>query len=254
MKTDPDLIRLLEQLIANAWPAHIQQTFGQWRLRATFGVTKRANSVFAIGPIPNYPDWMERVEQFYEQHAIEPCYHVSDASPRELDRVLETRGYHKIFECSIMIAKCSGVIERVAHDPRFTIQFSPEADDNWITQLIDLEQYSKERHHAYSHIFSAIRCTKAFVRICENGEVVGIGTIVVEQGWAGLSNIVVAPNYRRKGIAVQLLRSLSVWALENGAEQFYLQVINENEAAVQLYHKLGFNVVSHLHYRIHPRR
>lgn len=252
MESDVRLTALLEELAANAWPAHEQQTLGKWRLRATFGTTKRANSVFAVGPFPACDDWMTVVEDFYQRRSLPACFCVSDASPAELDGMLAARGYEKVDECFVMTAKMSHCIERVDFDSRFTCRFAGEADDEWIRDFIRFEHFSPERHRAYTHIFSAIRPEKAFARICENGETVGLGTVVVERGWACLCNIVVAPAHRRRGIGVQLVGSLAGWARDHGASGLYLQVVKENAAAVSIYKKLGFVPVSGHHYRIRP--
>jgi N-acetylglutamate synthase len=252
VETDVRMIHLLEELAANAWPAHVQQTLGKWRLRATFGITKRANSVFTVGPFPDHDEWIKVVEDFYQQRSIPACFYISDVSPVELDGMLEALGYGKVDECYMMAAKSSDCIERVDHDSRFTCRFASEADDEWIRDFIRFENFAPERHHGYAHIFSAIRPEKTFARICENGETVGLGTVVVERGWACLSNIVVAPAHRRRGIGVQLVGSLAGWARANGANGLYLQVVKENLAAVNVYTKLGFVPVSGHHYRIRP--
>ncbi len=56
MGTDVRIVALIEELAANAWPAYTQQSYGAWKLRATFGTTKRANSVFTVGPMPEDAD------------------------------------------------------------------------------------------------------------------------------------------------------------------------------------------------------
>jgi len=65
----PDLYRFLDELAANAWPAQVQQAFGGWRLRATNGLTRRANSVLTAAPTPDHPEWLSYIEDFYERSA-----------------------------------------------------------------------------------------------------------------------------------------------------------------------------------------
>lgn len=243
-------VQNLEELAANSWPAHIQHTLGQWRLRATFGVTKRANSVYTVGTFPKKDHWLEIVEQFYRILSIPTCFHMNEASPPELDSFLELKGYQKIFECSIMTANCDDVMERVV-DQGLDIRFEYEVTKDWLIDFLRLEGFSEEGLDAYEHIFSAIRSFKAFARITDgHGETIGMGTLVVEREWGGLSNIVISPAYRRKGIAAQLIKLLTQKAAQQGARNMYLQVINENTAAVTLYNKLGFTAFSQHHYRI----
>lgn len=47
-----DDIHKIERLAAASWPAYFQKSIGQWLLRANFGVTKRANSVWTSADMP----------------------------------------------------------------------------------------------------------------------------------------------------------------------------------------------------------
>ncbi len=57
-----------------------------------------------------------------------------------------------------------------------------------------------------------------------------------------LENIVVSPQARRKGIAGLLLKSLLQCAQQEGGREMFLEVRESNQAARQLYEKVGFNV------------
>ncbi|MGC5326373.1 GNAT family N-acetyltransferase [Brevibacillus sp. SYSU BS000544] len=250
MQVDREQVLLLEDLCVKAWPALEQVPLDAWTMRATYGITKRANSVYAIGPFPHNMDWMRRIEEFYHSRKIPASYYVSDSSPEELDGILESQGYEKVFECFIMTADATEVSSRIEKDNRFTFVFAEEADEQWIRDFIQLEDFPSVRIPAYQHIFSAIEAAKSFVRICEKGETIGLGTVVVDQGWAILSNIIVSPTHRRKGVGLQLVCALTDWAAEKGATNLALQVIQNNTAAVNLYRQIGFSPVSKHHYRV----
>ena len=250
MEKDKKLVRFIEELAANSWPSYIQQTLGEWRLRANMDVTKRANSVYTGGAIPEYGDWLEFVEEFYRLRSLLPCFHISEASPAELDGILHSSGYHKIFECYTMVASCAEVLAAPAQSDQFTTEFAAEASSEWIHDFIRLEGYSPARYAGYVHIFSAIGPKKSFVSLRDNGKLIALGTVVAERGWAGLSNIVVDAEQRGKGAATALLRSLVNWALSSGADNLYLQVVKDNVPGLSLYRKHGFSPLSEHHYRL----
>ena len=250
MEKDNKLVRFIEELAANSWPSYIQQTLGEWRLRANMDVTKRANSVYTGGVIPEYEGWMEVVQDFYRRRSLLPCFHISEASPAELDGILHSSGYHKIFECYTMIASCAEVLAHPAQFDQFTTEFTAEASSEWIHDFIRLEGYSPARYAGYVHIFSAIGPQKSFVSLRNNGKLIALATVVVERGWAGLSNIVVDAEHRGKGAATALLSSLVNWSLSSGADQLYLQVVKDNLPALSLYQKHGFSPLSEHHYRL----
>lgn len=57
-----------------------------------------------------------------------------------------------------------------------------------------------------------------------------------------ICNICVAPEYRRRGYASELLKRVSEFAAEEGCERCELEVNVSNEPAVGLYKKCGYGV------------
>ena len=62
-------------------------------------------------------------------------------------------------------------------------------------------------------------------------------------GEADMMNIAVAPNYRRQGIAGELVNRLVEALSADGNHSLALEVRESNQAAISLYHKLGFTQV-----------
>ncbi|GGH37151.1 GNAT family N-acetyltransferase [Paenibacillus segetis] len=246
-----ELYRSLEHLAANAWPPREQADLGNWRLRAHEGVTRRGNSVLTAGPFPE-GDWLEEVERFYRNRGILPCFQVSDSSPPELDKILELKDYAVIMQCFMMVASCEEILRcTAAQNLSWNTMFNQEINDLWLDDFIEMEEFPEDRRSAYGSIFAAIKDPKCFAALLEDGERIGLGTVAVENGWGGISNVVVASSHRRKGVASALIRALTEWSMEHGAGHMYLQVLRKNTAAVDLYQKLGFSAVSSYHYRVH---
>lgn len=59
-------------------------------------------------------------------------------------------------------------------------------------------------------------------------------------GWADMMNIAVDPDYRRQGIAENLIEQLILKLKENQVTCLTLEVRVSNTPAIQLYQKLGF--------------
>ncbi|MGE5656906.1 MAG: GNAT family N-acetyltransferase [Actinomycetota bacterium] len=57
-----------------------------------------------------------------------------------------------------------------------------------------------------------------------------------------LSNLAVHPDYRRRGVAQQLLSRCEQKALQWGFSDLYLHVLENNHAARRLYHKAGYRL------------
>ena len=62
--------------------------------------------------------------------------------------------------------------------------------------------------------------------------------------YAHIFLLYVVPEYRRRGIAKKLLEQAQIWAKIRGDRQIGLQVFPQNQAAVNLYQKMGFQIQS----------
>ncbi|MEN9946955.1 MAG: ribosomal-protein-alanine N-acetyltransferase [Pseudomonadota bacterium] len=61
---------------------------------------------------------------------------------------------------------------------------------------------------------------------------------------AEILQLCISANYQRRGYANFLLTQLSQQLRQSLIEQVFLEVMVNNQAAINLYHKLGFNIIS----------
>ncbi len=81
------------------------------------------------------------------------------------------------------------------------------------------------------------------------GQVVASGNGVVEDGYLGVFNVVVQPDYRGQGYGKVAMLGILKEGKILGAEKSYLQVICNNEVAVNLYKSLWYKKVYRYWYR-----
>ncbi|MFD0856602.1 GNAT family N-acetyltransferase, partial [Actinomadura adrarensis] len=72
---------------------------------------------------------------------------------------------------------------------------------------------------------------------------------VADDGWTGVFGMATLPLARGSGAARCVLAALAEWAIDQRADNMYLQVENNNVAALRLYEQAGFTPVSEYHYR-----
>jgi ribosomal protein S18 acetylase RimI-like enzyme len=244
------LIVKLEQLTANSWPAPKQQVFEHWRLRAGSGVTMRANSVLTSGSFPNTLHWLDEITAFYEALSLPLRFHISTATEPEVDLYLENEGLVIQSPSAVYHAACNLISSNhLLVNDLIKIVINESLEDEWLDDFLRLEQHPIERKPAYNEIFSSINLKICYLRIYENEELVGLGSAVVEDKWAGFGNIITSENHRNKGIGSRIVQELAQFSKLNGAEQLYLQVMRNNKAALNLYSRLGFTHVYDYHYR-----
>ena len=244
-------VKLLEELAFNTWPAHIQQKYEQWVLRAANGITKRANSVWTCGSIPRYTDWLQDISEFYLQKALPVRFQVSPGSDPLLEPLLQSLGYVIEMPTLMYIAECDTVLEKLERNQSSTFQSSilEHASEEWLENFIQFEDFPMTRENIYRQIFSNIGPHKGFLQINDGSTIIGVGTAIVEREWAGFTNVAAAEDYRRQGVGSEIIRALTQWSVDHGAKQLYLQVTADNFPAQGLYEKFGFTRFYEYHYR-----
>ena len=118
-------------------------------------------------------------------------------------------------------------------------------------KLYDVPAMARIERDSFGSPWSAEEITKdvtaggnVYVAVAEcGGEKAGYGEIRMVAGEAQIYNIATAPEFRREGIGEALLRHMIDKAEEDGCTLVTLEVRGGNEAAMALYHKLGFREV-----------
>jgi ribosomal protein S18 acetylase RimI-like enzyme len=131
----------------------------------------------------------------------------------------------------------------------------------WFTPLFKLGIAEDLRHRLRSHTSSPTH-TKPLHQVCsiavyptERGQSQVIGTIEVgvrtnnyrqptPYRYAYISNLAVSRDFRRRGVAAELLINCERLTKSWGYTELYLHVMGDNERGRNLYKKLGYEIVS----------
>ena len=251
-----DPVRKIESIAINAWPAEEIVPLDGWRLRAAQGVTGRANSVWCCASGDHLPleQKLEQAEQFYRERGLPARFQLTPASlPANLDEVLAERGYEYFSPTAVMTAELTTLLSHTTPlrlNPEFEVEVSEEFDEEWFDLYCEAEQVSYQTSSVRGAILQRIRPPVAFVSLCIDGALAAIALGVVEKEWLGIFNVETHHDFRRRGAATALARTLAIWAQTQNASQAYLQVVANNAPAIALYQKLGFSTLYHYHYRI----
>jgi N-acetylglutamate synthase-like GNAT family acetyltransferase len=79
-----------------------------------------------------------------------------------------------------------------------------------------------------------------------DGETAGICKLAIrgDRGW--IAGIGISPGHRGKGVGEELMRGVLAEARDRGLREIWLEVLVQNEPAIRLYEKLGFELVRDL--------
>ena len=238
---------LYEELSMNAHPAVQTNLYDGWILRFANGHTNRANSVNMLYPSSiDIASKIKFCEKAYTSCGLATVFKITPLSSNDLDMLLEKRGYEKITPTNLMIKH----IETNDMSGSNVI-ISDTVTKTWQDDYFRLNGITDEARVATNRIIQAnIRNKVLCASIVEDGITIASGFCVIEREYAGLFEIIVDSNHRRKGLGFDICASLLNRAFDEGARFAYLQVVEDNTQAIELYHKLGFSKCYQYWYRV----
>jgi GNAT superfamily N-acetyltransferase len=251
----PGDARLLDELAANAWPAHVVQVVGGWRLRVTPGVRARRSS--SVLPLEfdsgmSLEAAFQVVDGFYRQWGETVRYQISPAAkPANLDGVLAERGFGVEAAVHVQTAALDDVLERAAGAVPGPIRVTEHPDPGWLATSAELFQRS-DSATIRERILDRIGPPVAYALLELDGVAAAVGMGVLERGWLGIFSMGTKQEFRQRGAARAVLTALSGWATHRGADRAYLQVEEANEQGHRLYEGAGFQTAYGYHYRTAP--
>jgi len=242
----PELSADAMQRVAQAgWPPFETAALGEWELRASLGVTGRANSVRVEGD-PGMPldDALAAVTAWYAERGITPSLQVPTPSRWEgpLDRrgwALARRTLMRTADTAAVLDAC-GAAAAAAAAPSDAVRasFATEPSAEFLA-LVEPE--------LPAGTISRILCgppERVFVELRDDDGLVAVGRASAAGSsagrWAGVTSIAVAERARRRGLGTRLMAELAGWARDAGCPRIYLQVLATNVPALALYDGLGF--------------
>ncbi|MBD5548858.1 MAG: ribosomal protein S18-alanine N-acetyltransferase [Lachnospiraceae bacterium] len=114
-----------------------------------------------------------------------------------------------------------------------------KADDVEIVSKIESEVFSMP--WSAKDFLEMVEADYAYYYVAEvDGEIAGCCGIRNIAGEGEITNVVVAPPYRKKGIALKMMEYMLERAAEVGIGDCTLEVRVSNQPAIRLYERLGF--------------
>ena len=244
-------IKIIEDLSLNAWPSHQMQLYDGWILRFSYFYTHRTNCVEQIGSsqLP-LAEKIAFCEEAYKRWKTPAIFKITPLSLPVLDGELEQRSYEKQNITSVM---CRDLPESplddwtpspsgpftAFHMRDMTVQ--DRIPDEWIDALFSIKGNATVKHlkivpSMYAAIPKDVRC----VSIRRDKQIVATGLGILDRDYIGIYAIHVRDDFRRQGMARRICETLLAEGVRSGAGKAYLQVVADNEPAVQLYRSLGF--------------
>lgn len=216
-------------------PAVETSYVGQWLLRASSGWTGRANSLLPAGD-PEMPvaDALKHAEAFYVERDLQPLALVRLDSP--LAEELRELGWTDARPQQADVLVLHATLDLVNAAPAYEVTVTDKPDADW---------YEAAFEGAVPAPAAAVMegaPKTAFASVQLDGRVVAVGRGSMTGHWIGVDAVRVLPEYRRRGLATAVLQGLTRWAGPQGGRRSYLEVVEDNVAALTTYTNLGYAV------------
>lgn len=225
----------LERAAARAWPATVElRTPDGWLLRATPGLD-RGRSNHALTPCREVPvgeiaPALERVKEFAREHSMRAGIQVSPLAVHDrLQRELDALGWATRWPALVLAGPAGGPSPS---DDRLGVLAADHAADAWLSTWARCEPERDVEAHAAT-VFALLRGRATFAWVPDVAVAIG----VEDRELLGLYCVAVAADHRREGIGTLLVRHL---LSASTASTAYLQVEEDNAAAIAMYERLGF--------------
>lgn len=232
----------LDRLADQGWPALERRPLEGWTLRASAGVTNRANSVLTAGPVADLDAAVDAAERWYAARSLPAVFQLSPASPAELPRVLADRGYREHSQTDILVADRAEVAAGSA-----AVVIHEHPSDAWLATWwsVDGRGGEAEREIARRILTGG---AALYASLGDPAAPAAVARLALLGGWGGLYAVATRPEARRRGHARALATALAAAAADRGVTGLWLQVLAGNTGAHALYASLGFRPASRYAY------
>ena len=242
-------VRFLEEIASNGHVALNVMQYDGWLLRFSEGYTGRANSVSPLYPSEKeLPEKVAYCEARYARQGLPALFKLTDRDT-ELAAFLGKRGYGTVTPTDVMTADLDHTFfPDAAEDCVFSAEPS-----GWLPDYFGLEEITDpQKQDVFRRMTARVLVDTVYCTLLRDGRAAACASVAAEQGYALLQNVIVRGDLRGTGLGEKICRAALGKAAALGARRAYLQVVQANAAAVNLYRKLGFRKAYSYRYMKQP--
>lgn len=256
--------QLLEELMDAAWPALERIEAGPWILRASEGVTQRANSVWPRDAgihSADITDALRSAADWYRRRRLPLIFQTfDDARSEALHGVLDAQRFTRQSETRIMVRGTEAV--PAVHHQRAVqhcgaqqgVELSGEPTEEWLRLWWSVDGRGGERELGVARtILTGCPSVYAVARD-DDGHPAAVGRLALAGGWGGIYCMATAAGRRRQGFGSTVLAALLDEGTRLRLDGFWLLVTSANAGARSLYEAAGFVRQGSYLYRQAPLR
>jgi N-acetylglutamate synthase len=231
----------LEEYTCRTWPALETVPYDGWLMRFAEGCTNRANAVYPLYPSSFDIDRkIAHVEQEYSARGLRPTFKMTDAVlPPALDSVLASAGYDVIENSYVMSMPLTADVTVTVPEGR-SVSLTEAFDPVWLDAYLEIQPSRANQRAAFTALLNSNTGKRVYASIIVDGWIAAVGLASRSRDHTGIYNMATHPDYRGRGYAEAIVRTLQRDSYQRGARVAFLSVSAENETAQRVYRRCGF--------------
>jgi ribosomal protein S18 acetylase RimI-like enzyme len=230
VQPEPVSVEAIERAsIAAVTPKRVEELRG-WLLAFDNGSVNRAKSAVPLQHAALDPGVVPEIITRYLASATAPQFRLADLPPlAAVQDALCARGFAASQPTVVQLA-AAGQIPRASRE----IRLRERADEAWV------DVFRSDGAPASRAAMLERAPDTVYASVRERGQTVAVGALTFGFGLASVQGMRTLRECRGRGLAGQVLGALAEAALRRGVGWVFLQVEEENRAALRCYERAGF--------------
>jgi GNAT superfamily N-acetyltransferase len=239
----------IEEACLKAWPALHEQEQSGWLLRFANGLTRRANSANPLeAEISDPAKLISWCETFYYQRGLPTFFRIPSIINPDMQAALDARGYTIEGKCIVM----HGDIKNISQQADVNVEMLSKPSTDWTNAMSLLQEHNREKGETYVRIVKSISAPSAYASLHNEGKSAALAYGTIYNEILCLESVVTEAKMRRFGYARRIVCALTDWAKSAGAKGVCLQVLANNQPALNFYTSIGLKELYQYHYWREP--
>ena len=241
----------IEEAGLNALQTQRQLFYDGWIVRMSPGKAKRARSVTPhFGSALPLAEKIARCERLYATCGLPALYRITPfAQPADLAATLAARGYVAFDPTLVQVVALADVPHVRARDD---VELLVGSAAQFVAAIGELRGSSSTERAAHLERLGSTPLAMRAILARVDGRVVACGQVALDDGIAGIYDMVTAEAMQGRGLATTIVRELLRWARMQRAVRAFLQVNEDNAPALAVYRRFGFATAYAYHYLARP--
>jgi len=233
------MIRAIEELSMNAFPAMDTMYYDGWMIRMSEGKSKRVNSVYSLYPsaIP-IEEKVLCCENVFRENRLRRIFKLTEQETCSgLDSFLRGRRYKEAGRTQIKTLSLKN--REFGTDCDF--EYFTDFPKDWYRDLCHAENRKPIDKLLMAEAWKRVVPPQCYISCLINGRRIAFGRGVLDKGFIGIYGVFVDEQYRGRGYGRKITEELLAYGKKKGCDSAYLQVEDGNHKAIRLYEKIGFS-------------